>query len=49
MIPCKSCGGSGEMFMCLNDVFEQCNECLGSGFLHESADPDNDRRCENEE
>ncbi len=49
MIPCKSCGGSGETFNMLNDEFKQCNECLGSGFLHESADPDYERRCVNEE
>ncbi len=53
MLPCKSCGGSGEVFVsCSEDEFDlrgQCNECFGSGFLHESADPDNERRRTDEE
>jgi len=47
MIPCQSCGGSGEIFIyCQEDEYDlhgQCNECGGSGFLHESADPDIER------
>ena len=52
MILCKSCGGSGEVFViCSEDEFDlrgQCNECFGSGFLHESEDPERERRTDEE-